>query len=103
MAYRRWSNARCINKTLYNSWYKTNLIDLNGWSFMHAFSGMLFASFFLKQTLLTWIFIHTIWEIYQILIGMTKIKENTLEESIDIFFDTLFAVLGFILVQFYSR
>jgi hypothetical protein len=33
------------------------------------------------------------------LIGMTDIKHRTLEESIDIWFDTVFAVIGFLIVK----
>jgi len=92
-----------VRDTLYKSWYKTETIDLNGWSFMHALSGAIFAYLFPKQTVLMWIFIHTLWEIYQIIIGMTQIKENPKEESVDVFFDTLFSVIGFFVVKGYLK
>jgi hypothetical protein len=92
-----------VRNTLYKSWYKTETVDLNGWSFMHALSGFVFATLFPNQTIWMWIFIHTVWEIYQILIGMTDLLGDPVSESVDIIFDTIFACLGFWIANLHVR
>ena len=42
---------------------------------------------------------HLIWEFYQIKIGMSKLREEPITETIDITFDTIFAIIGYYLSQ----
>ena len=90
-------------KTLYTNWFTAELapdakIQLNYWSWMHFFSGVVFALAFPQATFLLWFVIHFIWELYQIAIGMSDVITDTKTEIIDISFDTLFAMAGWYLI-----
>jgi len=77
-----------------------SLIYINYWSLVHLISGVIIFSIlkFLnpKQNpyirILNLLIIHTIWEFWQIIIGMTKF--NTLRGIIDIIVDTLMFMFG---------
>jgi hypothetical protein len=94
-----------LDKHLYDS--QNKLLYINGWSFMHYFSGMLFGMIYLylgKKSDFYYYFhlliIHTIWELWQMLIGMTKIWE--LQGLIDTTLDTIWYMFGaYILLQLY--
>jgi hypothetical protein len=58
-------------------------------------SGILFA--FVSNSLQGYMVVHTIWELWQIHIGMTPI--HTLRGAIDIFTDTAMGVIGFVLAN----
>jgi hypothetical protein len=70
----------------------TSLFYISLWSFMHALSGFLFA--FVSDSLQGYIVIHSIWEIWQLYIGMTP--AHTLRGFIDVITDTVMGILGFI-------
>ena len=88
-----------LRTKLYKNWlhYEKNgaRVELNGWSLMHFFSGFAVALVFPQVTFLLWFFIHMAWELYQISIGMSDIQGDHVSESIDIAFDTIFAMVGF--------
>lgn len=70
------------------------------WNFMHLLSGVLFAlfdSFVLKvpNPYATYFVIHTLWELWQLFIGMTT---PDLRGFIDILNDTFFGFLGLFVV-----
>lgn len=75
----------------------TSTFYVTNWSFVHLFSGILtgwilynyFADY---EFYATGFNIHTIWEIWQIIIGMTKI--GTLRGFIDVWVDTAFFMVG---------
>lgn len=72
-----------------------SLVYISLWSFMHSFSGVLFS--FVSDSLQGYIVVHTVWELWQIYIGMTPI--HTARGVIDIFTDTFMGILGFLLVR----
>ncbi len=89
---------------LYIPWFEAQLnettkIELNYWSWVHFASGMLFALLFRHRPLGTawhWLAVHSLWELYQVSIGMTDLRDtNRNTEIIDIIFDTAFAMAGF--------
>jgi hypothetical protein len=94
-----------IKLWLYVPLYKTEYIEINGWSAIHFFTGLFVAIFLPAVTLLQWFLIHTLWEIYQVAIGMSKVfpdkenKDEWIKEIIDVIFDTIFSVLGFALIK----
>lgn len=69
----------------------TSLFYISLWSFMHMLSGILFS--LVSNSLQGYIVTHTIWELWQIYIGMTPI--HTLRGVIDIFTDTTMGIIGF--------
>lgn len=77
---------------------KTTLFYLNGWHINHFFSGVFFAClvfwFRIPSPLLTYIVVHTLWELWQIAIGMTPL---TLRGMLDILVDTGVGILGYTL------
>lgn len=82
----------------YNSFY------INYWSFLHALSGILtyfILKFFTSKSTKLWLIllfgwiIHSLWESWQIFIGMTKLKN--IWNIIDIVTDTLFFTFGMLL------
>jgi hypothetical protein len=92
-----------LRTKLYTNWFEAEVtpdinVELNYWSWMHFLSGMMFALAFPQATFLIWMIIHFIWELYQITIGMSDIKNKPASEMIDISFDTIFAAGGFGLV-----
>jgi hypothetical protein len=74
-----------------------SLIYVSNWSFVHLFSGV-FTAWVLIQYFPDYDFyvtgfnIHTLWEIWQIIIGMTKV--HTSRGAIDIIVDTAFFMTG---------
>jgi hypothetical protein len=73
-----------------------SLFYISLWSFMHMLSGVIFS--FVSNSLQGYIVVHTVWEIWQIYIGMTP--AHTLRGVIDIFTDTFMGVAGFLLANF---
>ena len=81
-----------------------SLFYVNYWSFVHMFSGVLSGLLYIYfgyslnayNYFYTMLIIHTLWEIWQILIGMSDPLE--LRRQIDILVDTLFFISGAILV-----
>lgn len=84
-----------VKEVLYGSWFKTDeLIDLNGWSFVHAGFGFLFGKYaggYIEPTYLNLVLVHSGWEAFQLAIGMTK---PTTAGAVDIAFDTAFSLAG---------
>ena len=65
----------------------TSVMYLNYWSLMHLLSGVLFPS----ENYLYYFIVHSLWELWQIFIGMTPLN---LRGFIDIIVDTLMGLLG---------
>lgn len=95
-----------LDKHIYDT--PTKLLYVNGWTFIHFISGILFGMLYLylgKRTDFYYYYyylfiIHTIWELWQMLIGMTKIWELT--GIIDTLMDTFVFMLGaYFLLQTY--
>jgi len=74
-----------------------SLLYVTNWSFVHFLSGI-FLGWILISYFPDWnyyfsgLWIHTVWELWQILIGMTKIY--TYRGMIDVGVDTLFFMIG---------
>jgi len=68
---------------------------INLWSLMHLLSGLLFA-YFTSYDIYVAVGLHTLWEMWQIYIKMTQLD---LRGLIDIANDTLFFVLGYLLLR----
>ena len=82
----------------YNSFY------INYWSFLHSLSGILtyfILNFFTRKSTKLWLIIlygwiiHSVWEAWQIFIGMTKL--SNIWNILDIITDTLFFTFGMLL------
>jgi len=74
---------------------------INGWSFMHFFSGIVIGAIYLyldkpiEFYYFKMLVIHTIWELWQMLIGMSKPWKLTGDSNlIDTFVDTIVFMLG---------
>lgn len=74
----------------------TSLFYISIWSFVHMFTGILFA-LMVKGPIDMYVWLHTIWEVWQIAIGMTPI--HTARGMLDIFTDTAMGVIGVIIAQ----
>jgi hypothetical protein len=70
----------------------------------HFFSGVFFAClvvwFRIPSPLLTYVLVHTLWELWQIAIGMTPLSPRG---YLDIVVDTVVGVLGYWLTVFLIR
>lgn len=81
----------------------TTLFYLNYWHIMHGMSGILFGFLTLvyrvSSPFVTYFVLHTLWEIWQLWIGMTK---PDVRGIIDIGVDTLVGLLGLLLVRIYA-
>lgn len=67
-----------------------SIFYLSLWSFMHMLSGVLYS--FVDRSYWNYFLLHTIWELWQLYIGMTPI--HTLRGSVDIVTDTVMGLLG---------
>lgn len=75
----------------------TSLFYITNWTFIHFFTGVLLAYYFIQRmssskTIWTVFWIHTAWEIWQIIGKNTPIQ--TLRGVIDVFVDTFSTMLG---------
>lgn len=73
----------------------STLFYINYWHGMHFLSGILFGYFFsffpLQHPLYAYLLLHTLWEIWQLWIGMTR---PNLRGIIDILVDTFMGLAG---------
>jgi hypothetical protein len=78
-----------ITKILYKNFVKVGEAYINGWSFMHLFSGIITSLY--GYNLWAAIIIHSLWELFQTCIG-----DNSwdLETMYDIPLDTAFFMFG---------
>ena len=76
-----------------------SLLYINLWSILHLFSGI-FTAIYITDNIYYAFILHTIWELWQILIGMTKYR--TMRGMLDICMDTIMFLAGFIIVQKYK-
>lgn len=98
---------KILNLYLYNT--KNNSFYINGWSLIHLLSGIILGAIYLylNKTITFYYYnlfiIHTIWEFWQILIGMSKPWNLTGDSNlIDIFMDTIIFMLGtYIVLQYF--
>lgn len=73
------------------------LFYINYWHGMHFLSGVLFGLFTgFQHPFVTYFLLHTVWELWQILIGMTNLN---LRGIIDIGVDTCMGLIGLYLVS----
>ena len=86
-----------LNTTL----YRNPLIILNYWSFVHLFSGVLFYSLFPKKFKL-WIYINIIFEILEFILALGG-NPLFVEESIDIIWDLIWSLGGFLFVKYIAE
>lgn len=75
---------------------------ITNWSFVHLLSGVVTGYVLLQfypdlPYYTTGFVVHTVWEFWQIFIGMTKWK--TLRGQIDIFVDTAMFMIGMLLMR----
>lgn len=71
----------------------TSVFYLNYWTFLHFLSGVLFAWLtpYPRDIYLQFFVVHTLWEIWQIAIGMTPMN---LRGFVDTLVDTIAGMLG---------
>ena len=79
---------------------KKSLVYINLWHINHFLSGVFFALLHLyfyrfESPFMTYFVVHTLWELWQLFIGMTI---PNLRGILDIGNDTLFGLLGVFLV-----
>jgi hypothetical protein len=70
-----------------------SLFYINYWSILHFLSGIIVTNF--TKNWIYAILLHTIWEFWQIFIGMTQWKSK--RGFVDIITDTIFFMSGFLL------
>lgn len=98
---------KVLNFYIYKN--KNNSFYINGWSLIHLLSGIILGTLYLYLNINTTSYyynlfiIHTLWELWQILIGMSKPWKLTGDSNlIDIFVDTLIFMFGtYIILQYY--
>jgi hypothetical protein len=101
------SIKKMLDKYIYTT--PTQSFYINGWTFLHCLSGMIIGAIYLYlgKNLNFYYYhlfiIHTIWELWQMLIGMSNPwKFSGHSNLIDIFVDTLVFMLGsYITLQIY--
>ena len=83
---------------------------VSGWSIVHLINGIIVGYIYLylkgdhKMYTFKLLIIHTIWEFWQILIGMSKPYKLTGRSNlIDSIMDTIFFMLGAYIVRKYNR
>jgi hypothetical protein len=76
--------------------FNTPYVYMNVWSLLHGLSGVLFALVVRRATLTDWFIVHTLWELWQVFIGMTPL---TLRGAIDTVMDTAISMLGFLAAE----
>lgn len=84
----------------------TSLFYIINWTFMHFLSGVLTAhtlSVWFPKLNLFWtaFWLHTLWELWQMAIGMTKFK--TLRSQIDTVVDTIVFLIGVYIYTLFLR
>lgn len=82
----------------------TSVFYVTNWSFVHLLSGVLTAWILVQyfpdyEFYTTGFNIHTVWEIWQIIIGMTKI--GTARGMIDVLVDTAFFMVGMLIYSMF--
>ena len=90
---------------------QNNSFYINGWTLLHYFSGMILGAVYLyldkelKFYYYKLFIIHTLWELWQMLIGMSKPWKLTGDSNlIDTFVDTTVFMIGaFITLQLYYK
>jgi hypothetical protein len=84
----------CLTQYIVGS--DTSLFYVSIWSLVHMVSGMILG--WVTHRPLDWyLWLHTTWEVWQIVIGMTPI--HTARGLIDVATDTVMGVVGFQLVR----
>lgn len=83
-----------------------SIIYITNWSLMHLISGFIFGYILFKYMsdynyYLTGFYVHTLWEIYQIVVKNTPIF--TLRGQVDTILDTLFFMLGMYIYDNFIR
>jgi len=78
--------------------YKSSFILLNYWSFVHLFSGVTFYFLFPKR-FTVWIWINILFEITEYLLGFGG-NPLFVEETIDIMFDIVWSLGGFLAAKY---
>jgi hypothetical protein len=73
-----------------------SLIYITLWSIMHGLSGVIF--YFVSDSFQGYLVIHTVWELWQIYIGMTPL--HTIRGIIDIITDTIMGSVGFLSTRY---
>lgn len=84
---------------------------ISGWSIIHIINGLivgflyLFFKYDIKRYLINMLIIHTVWEVWQILIGMSKPYKLTGSNNlIDTIMDTLLFMLGaYVILKLYHK
>ena len=97
-----------LDKSLYMT--KNHSFYINGWTFVHYFSGVLVGAIYLyfnkpiQSYYIYLLILHTIWELWQVFIGMAKPWKLTGHSNlIDSFVDTIVFMLGaYVTFQIYT-
>lgn len=102
---------KSIKELLDKSFYmtKNHSFYINGWTFVHYFSGVLVGAIYLylnkpiHSYYIYLLILHTLWELWQVFIGMAKPWKLTGHSNlIDTFVDTIVFMLGaYITFQLY--
>ena len=84
---------------------------ISGWSIIHIINGLivgflyLFFNYDIKRYAINMLIIHTVWEVWQMLIGMSKPYKLTGSNNlIDTIMDTLLFMLGaYVILKLYHK
>jgi hypothetical protein len=77
----------------------SSIYYINYWSLIHLLSGVVMHHLVGDKAIFSLV-VHTLWELWQIYIGMTKINARGIIDSIN---DTLFFMIGFYISRIYRK
>jgi len=86
--------------------YKDSTFWINYWSLTHTLLGMIYGilsfKFPTKFTIMRYIILHTIFEIWELWAAgyLTGIRQLVYQELVDIIMDTIFGLIGVYLIRF---
>lgn len=92
-----------LNTVIYSDEY----FHINYWSLTHLFGGIIWGilNYFYPKifSLTNYIILHTIFEIWELHSIHLPLNELTIQEIIDIIMDTIFGVVGFLLIKLFLQ
>lgn len=96
-----------LDKHIYGSYEDT--FYLNYWSVIHFLSGVLSGYIYIyldypkKKYFINMIIIHTLWEIWQFIIGSSSLKISGKNNIFDVLVDTILFMLGSLIPYYYYK
>jgi hypothetical protein len=80
-----------LTALLYTEYFNVGPAAVNGWSLVHALSGV--ATVWLTESVREATLLHTAWELFQFVVGDNKFDRET---AVDVTLDTGFFLAGFL-------